>query len=62
VAEIQKHIISNDGTKIGYRQTGNGEGLIIVHGAEEFRKIIKNLLLRWQTALLLLFMTDGAEA
>lgn len=27
-----KHIISADGTKIGYKQTGSGEGLIIVHG------------------------------
>jgi len=30
--EILKHIISNDGTKIGYRQIGTGNGLIIVHG------------------------------
>jgi len=30
--EIQKHIISRDGTRIGYRQSGSGEGLIIVHG------------------------------
>jgi len=27
-----KKIISNDGTVIGYRQTGNGPGLIICHG------------------------------
>lgn len=32
MTEIQKHIISNDGNTIGYRQIGKGEGLIIVHG------------------------------
>jgi pimeloyl-ACP methyl ester carboxylesterase len=32
MAEIQKHIISKDGTKIGYRQIGSGKGLIIIHG------------------------------
>jgi len=32
MTETQKHIISNDGTKIGYRKIGKGEGLIIVHG------------------------------
>lgn len=30
--EIRKHIISADGTRIGYRQMGNGDGVIIVHG------------------------------
>jgi pimeloyl-ACP methyl ester carboxylesterase len=33
MTEIQNHLISNDGTRIGYRQIGKGEGLIIVHGA-----------------------------
>lgn len=32
MTETVKHIISNDGTKIGYRQIGRGEGLIIAHG------------------------------
>jgi pimeloyl-ACP methyl ester carboxylesterase len=27
------HVVSADGTKIGYRQIGNGPGLILVHGA-----------------------------
>lgn len=26
------HVISKDGTKIGYRQTGSGPGVILVHG------------------------------
>lgn len=32
MTDTEKHIISNDGTKIGYRQIGAGDGLIIVHG------------------------------
>lgn len=32
MTEIEKHITSTDGTKIGYRQVGSGEGVIIVHG------------------------------
>lgn len=43
MTEILKHIISNDGTKIGYRQIGKGEGLIIVHGtgriSQNYRKL-----------------------
>lgn len=42
-----KHIISNDGTKIGYREIGSGEGLIIVHGtgrnSQNYQKLAQAL-------------------
>lgn len=45
MTEIQKHIISNDGTKIGYRQIGKGEGLIIVHGTGRISQSYQKLAL-----------------
>ena len=42
-----KHITSKDGTIIGYKKTGNGEGIIIVHGggrmAEDYEKLAEAL-------------------
>lgn len=32
MTEIERHVISKDGTRIGYRQIGSGQGLIICHG------------------------------
>lgn len=45
MTEIQKHIISNDGTTIGYRQIGKGEGLIIVHGTGRISQSYQKLAL-----------------
>lgn len=45
--EITRHVISNDGTRIGYRQIGSGEGLIICHGSgrisQNYRKLVLQL-------------------
>lgn len=47
MVEIQKHIISNDGTKIGYRQIGEGKGIIIVHGtgriSQNYQRLAREL-------------------
>jgi pimeloyl-ACP methyl ester carboxylesterase len=44
---IVGHLISNDGTKIGYRQLGNGPGVILVHGglmaSQNFMKLARFL-------------------
>ncbi|MGZ4090451.1 MAG: alpha/beta fold hydrolase [Bacteroidia bacterium] len=45
MTEIQKYLISNDGTKIGYRQIGNGDGLIIVHGTGRISQSYQRLAL-----------------
>lgn len=41
--EEEKYIISKDGSRIGYRQTGSGEGLIIVHGSGRISQNYRNL-------------------
>ncbi|MGF7072360.1 alpha/beta fold hydrolase [Mucilaginibacter sp. 3215] len=41
--EIEKYVNSKDGTRIGYRQIGNGEGLIIVHGSGRISENYRNL-------------------
>jgi hypothetical protein len=28
-----RHVISRDGTKIGYRQLGSGLGIVVIHGS-----------------------------
>lgn len=41
--EELRYVISKDGTRIGYRQIGNGEGLIIVHGTGRISQNYRNL-------------------
>lgn len=49
------HVISADGTTIGYRQTGSGPGVVILHGvarASQHYELLANALADWFTVYL----------
>jgi pimeloyl-ACP methyl ester carboxylesterase len=43
--ESEKHCLSADGTRIGYRQIGNGKGLILFHGGGRISQNYRQLAL-----------------